>query len=168
MKQQTVRNIKLGDGNVYCEIVGEGAPFVFLHAAPFDSRMWDEQWRDFRQHYQVIRYDLRGLGKSGPLEGPISHRQELYRVLNAMGVERATLIGCSVSGETILDAALDRPELISALIIVSAVPGGFELQGEPPKELMQILAEVEQGDVDLASELKCASGWTVPFASPSR
>lgn len=125
--------INLDDGKVYYEIAGEGAPLVFLHAVPFDSRMWDDQWREFSRDHQVIRYDLRGLGKSDPLEGPISHRQELYRVLETAGVKQATLVGCSVSGETILDAALERPELVSGLIIVSAVPGGYELQGEPPK-----------------------------------
>ena len=168
MKQQSVRNIKVGEGNVYCEITGKGPPLVFLHAVPFDSRMWDDQWREFSQHHRVIRYDLRGLGNSDPLEGPISHRQQLYQVLESDGVKRATLVGCSVSGETILDAALEHPELVSALIIVSAVPGGFELQGEPPKELMQMLAAVEQGDVDRASELQLRIWVDGPFRQPGQ
>lgn len=168
MMENKTGYVNLDDGKVYYEMAGEGAPLVFLHAIPFDSRMWDDQWREFSQRYKVIRYDLRGLGKSDPLERPISHRQELYRVLEAAGVKQATLVGCSVSGETILDAALERPELVSALIIVSAVPGGFELQGEPPKELMQMLAAVEQGELDLASALQLRIWVDGPFRQPGQ
>jgi len=168
MMEKKTGYINLDNGQVYYEIAGEGAPLVFLHAIPFDSRMWDDQWGEFSQRYKVIRYDLRGLGKSDPLERPISHRQELYRVLEATGVKQAILVGCSASGETILDAALERPELVSALIIVSAVPGGFELQGEPPKELMQMLAAVEQGELDLASELQLRIWVDGPFRPPGQ
>lgn len=168
MIRKTTGYVDLGDGKVYYEIAGEGAPLVFLHAVPFDSRMWDDQWRDFSQRYSVIRFDLRGLGKSDGLEEPASRRQELYRVLEATGVKRATLVGCSLSGETVLDAALERPELVSGLIVVSAVPGGFELQGEPPKELMEMLVAVEQGDLALASELQMRIWVDGPFRQPGQ
>jgi pimeloyl-ACP methyl ester carboxylesterase len=59
-----------------------------------------------------------------------------------------------LSGEISLDLALERPELVTALIVVSTVPGGFELQGEPPRYLLELMAAMEQGDVALASELQ--------------
>jgi pimeloyl-ACP methyl ester carboxylesterase len=154
MVQKMTGNVDLGDGKVYIESAGEGEPLVFLHAGFVDSRMWDNQWREFRQENTVIRFDLRGFGRSDRLEKPISRRKELYRVLEAAGVKRATLVGCSLSGETILDAALERPELVSGLIVVSATPSGFEMQGEPPEDLLEMLAAVEQGDMVRASELQ--------------
>jgi pimeloyl-ACP methyl ester carboxylesterase len=146
MKQLTAGFLKIEDGSVYYEAEGEGTPLVFLHAAFVDSGMWDSQWAEFRQRNAVIRFDMRGCGKSDRLKEPISRRQELYRVLETNGVKRAVLVGCSLGGETALDAAMDRPELVSALVIISAVPGGFEMQGEPPENLIEMMAALEQGD----------------------
>lgn len=173
MSQQKTGYLDLEDGKVYVEVAdgdptGARPPLVFLHAVPFDSRMWEAQWADFRQRYQVIRYDLIGFGRSDPLKGPVSRRRELYRVLEETGVKRAVLVGCSLSGETALDAALEHPELVSGLIILSAVPGGFEMQGEPPKELMEMMAAVEQGDLDLATELQMRIWIDGPFRQPEQ
>lgn len=160
--------IELDDGRVYYEVAGEGAPLVLLHAGFVDSRMWDDQWRDFSQDYSVIRFDMRGFGKSDRVEEPVSRRQQLYRVLEATGVKRATLVGCSLGGETILDIALERPEMVAGLIVVSAAPGGFELQGEPPQYLMEMLAALEQGDLALASELQMRIFIDGPMRQPEQ
>lgn len=157
-----------GNGKVYYEVEGDGTPVVLLHAVPFDSRMWDTQWDDLRRTHQVIRYDLLGFGRSDRLEAPVSRRQELYQVLEETGAKRAVLVGCSLSGETVLDAALERPELVSALIVVSAVPGGFEMQGEPPEDLMDLMAAIEQGDLDLATELQLRIWIDGPFRQPEQ
>jgi pimeloyl-ACP methyl ester carboxylesterase len=167
MIQAKTGYVDVGDGKVYYEIAGQTTsgkdPLVFLHAVPFDSRMWKAQWDDFRQRYKVIRYDLLGFGMSDPLNRPVSRRQELYRVLEETGVNRVVLVGSSLSGETILDVALERPELVSGLIVVSAVPGGFEMQGEPPKELLDMMAAFEQGDLELTSELQLRIWIDGPF-----
>lgn len=168
MLKKTTGTIDLGDGKIAYEIAGAGSPLVFLHAGFVDSRMWDDQWDDFSQRYSVIRFDLRGFGRSDRLEGPVSRRQELYRMLEESGVKRAILVGCSLGGETIIDAALERPELVSGLVVVSATPGGFEMQGVPPKELMEMLAALEQGDLALASELQMRIWVDGPFRQPEQ
>jgi pimeloyl-ACP methyl ester carboxylesterase len=168
MIQRTTGTIDVDDGKVYFEAAGKGAPLVFLHTGFVDSGMWDDQWRDFSQGFSVVRFDLRGLGKSDRLESPASPRRQLYRVLEATGVRRATLIGCSLGGEIAIDAAIERPELVSGLIVVSAVPGGFEFQGEPPKDLMEMLTAVEQGELALASELQMRIWIDGPFRQPDQ
>lgn len=154
MTQMTTAYADLDEGNVYYEVAGEGKPLVLLHAGIVDSGMWDDQWPAFSQHHTVIRYDMRGFGRSAAVDRPVSRREELYRVLEQTGTGRATLVGCSLGGETILDVALERPDLVAGLVVVSAVPGGFEMQGEPPPHLMEMLAAAEQGDLALASELQ--------------
>lgn len=168
MIEKTTGYIDLEAGKVYYERAGDGAPLVFVHAGIVDRRMWDDQWQDFSQRYSVIRFDLLGFGNSDSLERPISRRQELYRVLESLGIKRATLVGCSLSGETILDVALERPELVDRLIVVSAVPGGFEMQGEPPKDLLEMLAAAERGDLALASELQMRISIDGPFRLPEQ
>jgi pimeloyl-ACP methyl ester carboxylesterase len=154
MTQATSGYVDLDDGKLYYEAAGAGAPLVLLHAGFLDSRMWDDQWHDFSQHYRAIRFDMRGFGQSDRVEGPVSRRHDLYRLLKQLDIRRAAFLGCSLGGEMILDVALEQPAMVSALIVVSTAPGGFELQGAPPPHLFEMLAAVEQGDVALASELQ--------------
>lgn len=154
MTQATSGYLNLADGKLYYEVTGQGPAMVLGHAGFVDSRMWDDQWEAFAQHYQVIRYDMRGFGRSDRAEAPIARRDELYALLQHLGIARATLIGCSMSGEILLDTALEHPELVSALVVVSTVPSGFELRGEPPRYLLEMMAAIQQGDLVLASELQ--------------
>lgn len=158
--------IDLGNGRIHFEVEGDGEPMVFLHAVPFDSRMWEDQWDDFKLDHKVIRYDLLGFGKSDGLAAPISRREELYRVLKETAVERAVLVGCSLSGETLVDVALECPDLVSALVLVSTVPGGFEMQGEPPAELTQLMAAAEKGDIEAETELAVRIWIDGPYRQP--
>jgi 2-hydroxy-6-oxonona-2,4-dienedioate hydrolase len=166
MTQVTNGYVELDGGKLYYEVAGEGEPLVLAHAGFVDSRMWDDQWQAFSQHFRVIRFDLRGFGKSDPSETPVTRRDDLYRLLKHLNIKRAALLGCSLSGEISLDLALERPELVTALIVVSTVPGGFELQGEPPRYLLEMMAAMEQGDVALASELQNRIWIDGPFRQP--
>lgn len=144
----------LGDGRLYYEIEGEGETLVLSHAAFLDSGMWDAQWDAFTQHYRVIRYDMRGYGKSDPVTGPRVRRDDLYRLLQHLKVERAHLLGCSMGGELAIDLALEHPELAASLIVVNSAPSGFEPQGEPPQYLFEMMDAMQQGDFARASELQ--------------
>jgi pimeloyl-ACP methyl ester carboxylesterase len=166
MTHTTTGYVDIGDGKVYYEVAGEGPPLVLLHAGFVDSRMWDYQWLEFSKQYSVVRFDNRGFGKSDPVEQPESRRQELYRVLEQVSAGQAVLVGCSLGGETILDAALERPDIVSALVLVSAAPGGFEMQGEMPPHLIEMMGALEQGNLELASELQIRIWVDGPFREP--
>src|SRR5256885_1566722 len=125
MPQATSGYVDLGDGRLYYEVAGEGEPLVLSHAGFVDSRMWDDQWQAFAQHYRVVRFDMRGYGKSDPVSKPISRRQDFLGVLRQLGIERAHLLGCSMSGEVVIDLALEHPEMVLTLMPVSASPSGF-------------------------------------------
>lgn len=144
----------LGDGQLYYELAGSGEFLVLSHAAFLDSRMWDEQWAAFTQHYRVLRYDMLGYGQSDRAPGPRVRRQDLYRLLQHLGVQRAHLLGCSMGGEIMLDLALEHPGLAASLILVNSVPSGFNLQGAPPPHLMEMIEATQQGNLALASELQ--------------
>src|SRR6266567_1257955 len=62
--------VDLDDGKLYYEMAGDGDTLVLGHAGFVDSRMWDAQWDAFTQKYRVIRFDMRGYGKSDPAHGP--------------------------------------------------------------------------------------------------
>lgn len=154
MAQVTNNYLDVGTGKLYYEMAGEGNPLLLLHAGFVDSRMWDDQWLAFTKHYRVIRVDLRGFGKSDPVTEPLSRRAELYHLCQELHIDQASFIGCSLSGETVLDFALEHPTMVSALVVVSAVPSGFQMQGQPPRYLFDMMNAVQNGDLALASELQ--------------
>jgi pimeloyl-ACP methyl ester carboxylesterase len=145
---------RIGDGKLYYEIEGEGEVLVLCHAGFLDSRMWDWQWNDFIQHYRVLRFDMHGFGRSDPANGSVSRCQDLYCLLRELGIERANMLGCSLGGEITIDFTLEYPEIVKSLIIVSGTPGGFEMQGEPPSQLLEMLQALEMGDLERVSELQ--------------
>jgi len=160
--------VNVGDGNLWYEIGGEGDTLVLIHAGFVDSRMWDDQWEAFTQHYRVIRFDQRGFGKSDPAQGPVSRRADLLRLLDELSVERAALLGCSMGGTAAMDIALEHAERVSALIAVSAVPGGFQLQGEPPRYLMEMMGAAQQGNLERTSDLQIRIWVDGPFREPEQ
>ena len=149
--------LQVPDGKLYYEdsvTPQNRGTLVLNHAGFLDCRMWDEQWDAFHAAYRVIRYDMGGFGKSDAVTGPQVRRDDLYRLLQHLHVDHAHLLGCSMGGEIVLDLAIEHPEIVASLILVNSVPSGFDMQGEPPPYLFEMMAAVQAGDVDLASELQ--------------
>src|SRR5579859_2980612 len=99
---------QLNDGKLYYEMAGEGETLVLGHAGFVDRGMWDAQWEAFAAKYRVIRYDMRGYGKSDPVTGPRTRRDDLRQLLKYLQVERTILLGCSMGGEIMLDFMLEH------------------------------------------------------------
>lgn len=154
MIKTTTGYFDLGDGQLHYETAGEGVPLILGHAAFLDSRMFDAIWERLAKHFRVIRYDMRGFGKSSPVMGPLARRYDLDRLLTHLDVTQAHLVGCSLSGEIGLDLALEQPHRFKSLTLVGAPPSGFQLQGEPPRYLLEMFAALQSGNFDQASELQ--------------
>ncbi|MBN1372991.1 MAG: alpha/beta hydrolase [Anaerolineaceae bacterium] len=144
----------LDGAKIYYETAGQGDAVLFAHAGFVDSRMWDAQFEYFARYYQVIRFDMRGYGKSDPTQEPVVRRKEIYSLMRHLSIQKAALVGCSMGGATVLDFALEHPDMAQALVLVSTVPGGFEMQGEPPPGLFEMIAALQQNDLQRASELQ--------------
>ena len=143
----------LDGADLYYEVAGEGPSLVLAHAGFVDRRMWDEQFPVFAQHYRVVRYDRRGFGDSRLTPGPFSHRRDLYQLLKFLDIERAHLLGCSMGGATIIDFALEHPEMTSSLTLVASALGGYQFQGDMPEPLQELGAAIQAKDFDKAAEL---------------
>jgi len=146
--------LELDGGRLYYEVAGEGIPVVLTHAGFLDSRMFDEIWEPLSRQYRVIRYDMRGFGKSSPAVGPVCRRDDLARLMDHLGITNAHLMGSSMGGELSLDLALERPDLVRSLTLVDSTPSGFEMKGEPPRFLLEMFGALQNGDTHLASELQ--------------
>ncbi|MGI4863041.1 MAG: alpha/beta fold hydrolase [Janthinobacterium lividum] len=113
--------IDLGDAQLYYEEAGHGAPLVLLHGHSFDCRMWDPQLAELAQHYRVIRYDMRGYGRSSlPVEGTqFLHADDLNRLLEALHIPKAHLVGLSLGGFVAVDFMALHPEKVLSVVACS-------------------------------------------------
>ena len=151
---RTTATAEVNGATLYYETAGEGGPLVLVHAGISDSRMWDAQVDAFSRHYRTIRYDLRGFGRSPTVPGPFSHHADLRALLDALGVDRAAFVGCSMGGGAVIDFALENPERSEALVLVGAAVGGFDFDEGPPEEWDELVAADEAGDLERVSELE--------------
>lgn len=98
---------------------GEGTPLVLVHGDWTDSGIWSPLTRLLRDRYRVIRYDLRGFGRSPRPVNPFTRLDDLLAVLDHLDVVRAVVVGHSGGGGTALGLALAAPERVSELILIA-------------------------------------------------
>jgi pimeloyl-ACP methyl ester carboxylesterase len=112
-------------GSVYYEAAGEGPALIMIHDGLLHSATWDEQFNSFSSSYRVIRWDRRGYGKSESPKKPFSHLDDLRALMDHLGIEEATLMGCSSGGLLAIDFTLEHPKRVSALVLVGPIISGF-------------------------------------------
>jgi 3-oxoadipate enol-lactonase len=134
--------------DLWYEDSGSGPPVVLLHESVVDSRIWDPFLPYVEGRVRTIRYDQRGYGRSPMWTGPYSPVDDLLSVLDAAGVERAALVGTSRGGRIAIQAALERPDRVSALVpVVSGLAGHpVNVEVSPELEARWDAAE-ERGDL---------------------
>jgi pimeloyl-ACP methyl ester carboxylesterase len=148
------------------ESEGRGKPVLFVHADFVDGGMWKPAMASLSRDFSVACFDKRGYGASEPATGPICRRRELESVIRALGAGPVHLVGCSNGGQSSLDLALERPELVRSLTLVNSPPSGFALEGAPPPELLEMLAAAARGDVAATSELQVRIWFDGPRRKP--
>ncbi|MEO7577853.1 MAG: alpha/beta fold hydrolase [Massilia sp.] len=105
-------SVAIDGATLYYEESGAGRPVIFLHGHSFDRRQWQPQIDALERDWRVIRYDLRGYGRSGePREGEqFLHADDLRQFMDALGIARAHLVGLSLGGFVVTDFIALYPE----------------------------------------------------------
>lgn len=140
--------VEVPGSSLYYEAAGAGAPVILLHAGYLDRRMWDDQFLLFARSYRVIRYDARGLGRSGPADSPYSSFEDLFALIRALKLTRVTLIGASLGGAASLDLAVTHPEVVDRLILVGPGLSGYAWAPEDLNERWRVEARTALGQAD--------------------
>lgn len=107
--------------SVYYLEMGSGTPLCLLHGNTASSNMFLGVAPAYAEHYKVILIDFLGCGKServDRLPADLWHDQalQLIQLLKEKGYDDVRIIGSSGGAITAINAALEAPELISALI----------------------------------------------------
>jgi 3-oxoadipate enol-lactonase len=114
--------VAIGDVSLRCEIEGEGTPLVLTHGLGNDLHFWDGSREAFARYHRVLRWDVRGFGASDKPAGPYrpeTFADDLARLLSKMGLERVHLLGISMGGVIAQRFALDFPDRLRSMILVS-------------------------------------------------
>ena len=134
------------------DVAGTGLDVVLIHSALADRRMWEGQLALLTPRHRVLTPDLRGFGDSTLPEGEFSLSADVAALMAEVDIPRAIVIGSSMGGGVAIDLALERPDLVVALVLI-----GAGVRGSPPSEAMQrvdteVEALVRRGALDEAVE----------------
>lgn len=159
------------DGKLTVSTPMTGTPVVLIHAGIADSRMWDDLFAALAESYTVVRYDMRGFGRSvagaaPPAEGAFAHHEDLAALLLHLGIGRASLVGCSMGSKTALDFALQYPARVERLVLSSPAISGFRYDGPPPRQAAELDAAEEAGDLARVNELEMQLWVDGPHRAP--
>jgi pimeloyl-ACP methyl ester carboxylesterase len=125
--------LKTTDADLFVSCFGEGGPTLVAHGGWVGSgELWLQPFEILSRSRRCITYDHRGTGATIHRGGPITSDlllDDLFRVLDAMDVERCVLAGESAGAMTVLQAALRAPERFSGLVLVDPRYQGGRSEG---------------------------------------
>ena len=105
-------------------------PIVLLHGTSSSLHTWDGWTQELKAQRRVIRFDLPGIGLTGP-PPDADYRIERYvrfiaAMLDALAVSRCVLVGNSFGGQVAWETALAHPQRVERLTLVDAAGYPFQ------------------------------------------
>lgn len=115
-----MKQVRSLDAQISYEVLGSGPPVVLLHPFPTNHELWIPAIQPLLSNYQLILPDLRGHGDSDLGEGPArmeKHAADIARVMDDVGMRRATLVGNSIGGYAIFEFWRRFRERVAGLVL---------------------------------------------------
>jgi pimeloyl-ACP methyl ester carboxylesterase len=137
---------------IYFESKGKGPPVILVHGGQMDRRMWDFQFDLLAKEYQVIRYDIRGFGKSDIPARPYSHADDQKSLMKHFGLQKACIVGLSLGAAIATDFAIVYPDSVQALVLVCPGLGGFRFE-DKANDLRAVTDAAREENYDKVVEL---------------
>ena len=159
--------VDINAGKLYYEVAGEGQPLVLIHGGLVNSGLWDDQFEVFAQHQRVVRYDVRGFGKSAAPTHPYSNHADLKALLDFLSIDTAAVLGLSMGGAIAIDFTLTNPKRVAALIPVAAGLGGYQFDAAPALQT-EMRAAYDRGDKARAAEISLQMWTDGPNRTPDQ
>jgi pimeloyl-ACP methyl ester carboxylesterase len=113
--------------NTYYEIHGSGEPVILIGGLGADIFLWFRQVPELSKQFQVVAFDTRGAGESDKPEQPYTIRMfadDTAGLLNALKIEKASIVGTSLGGLIAQQFALAYPQMVTHLVLASTGFGG--------------------------------------------
>jgi pimeloyl-ACP methyl ester carboxylesterase len=130
----------VNDVDLHYEISGVGTPVVLVHGVGARLDNWEGVAARLAAHFQVIRFDLRGHGRSSKVPGPYTldlFTADLVGLMDHLGLPPCRVAGHSLGGLIAQNLAVRHPERVMALALLSTACG------RSPEEKAKVLARVD-------------------------
>ena len=163
--------LESGGVRLYYEETGRGAPIVFLHEFSGDHRSWAPQVRAFSRRHRCVTYSARGYPPSDVPDDPGAYSQDIavadtVAVLDALGIDRAYLVGLSMGGFTALHTGLRHLDRVRSLAIAGV--GYGTAHDDAWKADVENLAAFYADDPEAAAASHGSASVRVPFMVKDR
>ena len=119
-------SVSIGDAQIYYEEAGQGEPLLLVPGLGGQGSFWGQQVEAFKHDFRVIVHDHRGAGRSTHSQIKYSVEQmadDVLRLMDALRIDSAHLVGHSTGGAIGQVIALDQPRRLRSLVL-SATWGG--------------------------------------------
>jgi pimeloyl-ACP methyl ester carboxylesterase len=136
--------VQLGAVKTWYDEHGEGEPLVLMHGGLVDARFFEPNLPALAEHFHVYTPERRGHGHTPDVEGPITYQlmtDDTIAFLETVVGQPADLVGHSDGAIIAMLVAIQRPELVQRLVMIS---GGFDKSGEAAPDV--------EFDVDAVTE----------------
>jgi pimeloyl-ACP methyl ester carboxylesterase len=151
-------HISTDDGvRLYLEETGDGPPVLFVHEFAGDHRSWEPQVRALSRRYRCVTYNARGYPPSDVPDDPAAYSQaravaDAIAVLDALGIERAHVVGLSMGGFATLHLGLRHPDRARSLVVAACGYGAQPERQAAFKEESGVVADAfaEEGAAEVA------------------
>ncbi len=121
--------VKVDDIQIYFELYGHGDPLVLIAGTGISCATWRIfQVPEFSKYYQVLIYDHRGLGRTDKPDMPYTTRlfaKDCAGLMDALGIQKAHVMGHSMGGRVAQWVALDYPEKVRSLVLSGTGSGKY-------------------------------------------
>ncbi|WP_315789726.1 alpha/beta hydrolase [Fischerella sp. JS2] len=134
---------------LFYDIYGTGEPLLLIAGFDSDSSSWSVLMPFLVKHYQVIRFDNRGVGQSSAPKSLYSIQQmsvDTIALLDYLEISQVHVAGHSMGGQIAQELTLAQPEKVKSLILLSSWAKGdskfhaiIELFGDLPSKLDAVL-----------------------------
>lgn len=111
----------------FSELGEDGVPLIVMHGLFGSSRNWQTLARQFAQSFQVINVDLRNHGDSfhsDQMSYP-DMAQDVANVLDALGIDRANVLGHSMGGKVAMALTHRYPDKVRRLVVADIAPVAY-------------------------------------------
>jgi aminoacrylate hydrolase len=120
------RLVSIGDAELFVEEAGAGEPLLLVAGLGGSGKFWHHQVAAFAERFRVVLHDHRGVGRSSParvVANASSMADDLLRLMDALGIERAHLLGHSTGGAIGQHIALRAPQRLASLVLSASWAG---------------------------------------------
>ena len=126
-RPRAARRLDIGDHETVYSETGQGEPYILIHSLGADWRVWRDVIPQMIEEYRVIAYDLRGHGYASnapKIEAMQTYVDDLARLLDELNLRKVRIAGLSLGGAIAQMFALQHPERVSSLALLSTMERG--------------------------------------------